>query len=173
VKFLKHEPGHDFRRELDQQGDVQLASAQSVQHFPGRHVVKLNAHAGIRFLESAQRPGEQFHRQRRRVADMDFAALSTGNGFYGLDRFVGSLHHGAGFREEDAPGFSKPHGSGAVVEQGNAKLLLDVADLAAQGRLRNVKTRRRPCHVLFFSDGDEISQVAEFHSRLQLTWQAW
>jgi hypothetical protein len=73
------------------------------------------------------------------------------------------LHHRAGFREKDAPGFGEPHGFRAVVEKRNAQFIFEVANLPAQRRLRNVKPRGGARHVLFFSDGDEVSQVTEFH----------
>ena len=82
-------------RHLYQQGHLELRIAQSAQHFLGGQVMKLNPHAGIRFLKTSQRTREQFHRQRRRVADVDFATLSVRNRFYHLHRFVGSLHNAA------------------------------------------------------------------------------
>src|SRR3984893_7035251 len=54
AKFLEHDSGQDFWWHLNQQGDVQLAVAQSAQHFPGGHVVKLNAYAGILFVKKTQ-----------------------------------------------------------------------------------------------------------------------
>ena len=78
AKFLEHDSGQDFWWHLNQQGDVQLAVAQSAQHFPGGHVVKLNAYAGILFVKKTQCAREQFHCQRRRVADVNFAELREG-----------------------------------------------------------------------------------------------
>jgi len=44
------------------------------------------------------------------------------------------------------------------------RLIFEVANLPAQRRLRNVQPRGCACHILLFSDGDEVPQVAEFHS---------
>ena len=55
VKFLERKPVQDFRGQLNQQSKVQLAITQSAQHFLSGHVVKLNAHTGIRFLKESQR----------------------------------------------------------------------------------------------------------------------
>src|SRR5438093_9416566 len=52
MKLLENKSGQDFRRDLNQQGDVQLAVAQSVQHSLGGLVVKLNAHAWMRILKN-------------------------------------------------------------------------------------------------------------------------
>jgi hypothetical protein len=53
-----------------------------------------------------------------------------------------------------------------------AKLILQVANLPAQGRLGDVQPRRRACHILLFGDGDEVAEVAEFHAR-QHTPPVW
>ena len=95
---------------------------------------------------------------------MDFAALSARNRFRHLHRFAGSLQDCACFGEENLPSFGEPHGFRAVVEERNPKFIFEVTNLPAQRWLRNVKPRGCACHVLFFSDGDEVSQVAEFHS---------
>ena len=82
--------------------------------------MELNPHAGIRFLKKSQRTRKQFHGQRRRVTDVDFAALPARHGFHRLHCFVGPLHHRAGFREKDFPSFGEPHGLRAMVEKRNA-----------------------------------------------------
>ena len=47
----------------------------------------------------------------------------------------------------------------------HAEFVFQIPDLPAQGRLRYVKPRRRARHVLFFRDGNEVAQMAEFHSK--------
>src|SRR5436190_2024426 len=95
---------------------------------------------------------------------MDFATLSVRNRFDHLHRFVCSLHNRARFDEKNFPSFSESHGFRAMVEKRDAQLIFEVANLPTQRRLRNMKPRSGTCHVLFFSDGDEVSQVAEFHA---------
>ena len=56
-----------------EQGDLQFAFAQPVQHFLGGKVVQDNARAGICFLKKLQRTRKKAGRQGRRVADVEFA----------------------------------------------------------------------------------------------------
>ena len=44
------------------------------------------------------------------------------------------------------------------------KLLLEVADLPADPRLRNVQLQRGAREVLGFSHGHEVTEMAEFHA---------
>jgi len=131
--------------------------------------VKLNADVGVRFLKNPQRARKQFDCQRRCVGDVNFAAPAARHGFHRLHCFVRPLHYRAGFREKDPPDFGKPHGFGAVLKQCHAQFVFEVADLPAQRRLRNVKPRGRAGHVLFLGNGDEVSQVAQFHARLSIS----
>lgn len=55
-----------------------------------------------------------------------------------------------------------------MVEQRHAKFLFEVPNLSAQRRLGKAQPSGRAGHVLFFSNGDEVSQVAEFHSSASL-----
>jgi hypothetical protein len=45
----------------------------------------------------------------------------------------------------------------------NADFLLQVLDLHAQGRLRNVQTFRRSAEAQFFRHGCKIPKVPQFH----------
>ena len=55
-------------------------------------------------------------------------------------------------------------GLGAVIEKRNAEFILQVTNLPTHWRLRDVQSRRRTRHVLFFGHGNEVAQVPEFHS---------
>ena len=48
-------------------------------------------------------------------------------------------------------------------EQLDVELLLQRTDLHAERRLLDAQTLGRSGHVPFFGDGDEITQVAQFH----------
>src|SRR5437762_1839020 len=100
---------------------------------------------------------------------MDFATLSIRDRFRHLHRFVGSLQNGPGFVEKDFPSFGEPHRFRAVVEERNAKFIFEIADLPAQWWLRDVQSGRRARNALFFSDGDEVAQMAEFHTQTEHT----
>ena len=96
---------------------------------------------------------------------MDFAPLPAGNCFRHPHGIIGSLQDRAGFGEKDASGLGQPHGLHAVLEQRDAKFNFQIPDLPAQGRLRDVKSRRRACHVLFFGDGNEKASIRVGHGQ--------
>jgi hypothetical protein len=76
LQLLERESGHDHRRQLDQQGDVQLFVAKSPQHFLSGQVVKLNPHAGT---------GTQFHLDSTIAQHLPLLGGVVGvgaNGFY-------------------------------------------------------------------------------------------
>ena len=50
-----------------------------------------------------------------------------------------------------------------AAKQLHVEFLFQRADLHAQRRLLNAEPFGGPGHVLFFSDGNEIAQVAQFH----------
>src|SRR5947209_8597464 len=49
-------------------------------------------------------------------------------------------------------------------EECKPQLILEVMDLAAEGRLRKMQPRRRARDVLSLGDGDKISQMAQLHA---------
>ena len=99
------------------------------------------------------------------MADAQPASLAERNGLDPLDRLVGALEHTTRLGEEGFARFREAHAVGAAVEEADAELSLQVANLPAQWWLRNVETRRRSRDVLFFSDGDEITKVPKLHVR--------
>jgi hypothetical protein len=72
---------------------------------------------------------------------------------------------------QDAPGLVEERGSRRgqghaalrAVEEPHAKLLLELAHLLADGRLRDVQALCRAAEVQLLRDGNEVSEVSEFH----------
>ena len=65
--------------------------------------------------------------------------------------------------EKGDAGVGQLHAARLAAEQLHLELLLQCADLHAQRRLLDAQAFRGPGHVLFFSDGNEIAEVAQFH----------
>src|SRR5258706_9410799 len=99
------------------------------------------------------------------MGDAHHPSLAERDGPDQVDRLVGALEDTTRLGEEGFARFREAHAVGAAVEEVHTELSLQVANLPAQGWLRNVETRRRSRDVLFFSDGDEITKVAELHFR--------
>ncbi len=65
---------------------------------------------------------------------------------------------------EQPSGLGQPQGPGVAVEQLDADLVLELADLAAQRRLGDVEDLGRAGEVPLIGDGDEVAKVAQFHN---------
>jgi len=103
---------------------------------------------------------------------MNFAAFAAGDSFHHLYRLVSAFHNSARFVKKDVTSFRESDRFCAMLEQGNAEFIFQVANLPAQRRLRNVKPLGCARHVLLFSDRDEIAQVTQFHAH-QHTGREW
>ena len=77
---------------------------------------------------------------------------------------LGVQQNGAGFGEKDFSGFRQPQGFGAAFKQLKTDFVFEIADLPAQARLRDVQLQRGTRNILLLGDGDEITEVAQFHS---------
>src|ERR1700692_668071 len=95
---------------------------------------------------------------------MNFAAFAVGDSFHHLYRLVSAFHNSARFVKKDVASFRESDRFCPMLEKGNAEFIFEVANLPAQWRLRNVKPRGCARHILSFSDGDEIAQVAQLHA---------
>lgn len=61
------------------------------------------------------------------------------------------------------PGRGQPHAAASAFEEGDADLVLQLADLAAEGGLGDTQATGGPGEVQFIGDADEVAQVPEFH----------
>ena len=80
-----------------------------------------------------------------------------------FDGLVGAFQDVPRFGQEYAARLGEAHGLGGSLEKGKAELVLEVANLPAQRRLRDVQFQRGARDVLLFRGGDEIAEVAQFH----------
>jgi len=106
--------------------------------------MKHDTHARHDILESVQRTRQQLGGRRRRVAEMQFAALAARHSPGGLHGFLRPVQHRTCLRGEDPARLGEAHRFGATFQQWEAQFILEVTNLAAQGRLRHVQLERRP-----------------------------
>ena len=105
------------------------------------------------------------------MTDAYSAALAQRDGLDPRDRRIGMLEDVARFGEKRFTRFSDAHAIGAALEQADAQLPLQIANLATEWRLRDVQTRGRSRDVLFFSDSDEITKMPQLHLRTPEAWK--
>jgi hypothetical protein len=67
---------------------------------------------------------------------------------------------------QPAPGLGRGHPPGAADQQLDAQLLLQMTDMLAQRRLRDMQPFRRFRQRGMIDDGDEVSQLPEIHAVL-------
>jgi hypothetical protein len=78
---------------------------------------------------------------------------------------VGLPDHRLRFRQERRPLGRQPDAVLAALEELQAQLGLEGADLLAQGRLRDEQAPRGPREVELGRDGEEVPQVPQLHER--------
>ena len=68
-------------------------------------------------------------------------------------------------REKRGSGYGEPHTAREAFEQLNAELVLELADLLADGRPRDVQASRGTAEVDLFGRRHEVPKVSQFHCR--------
>ena len=66
--------------------------------------------------------------------------------------------------EEALAGGEEADAAGCPLEEAGAELVLEAADLPAEGRLRDVEAASGAGDVLLLGDGDEVAELGEAHS---------
>ena len=104
-------------------------------------------------------------RRRAREADNDPTFLTASGSTRGGDGPIDVVEDGSGALQKGGAGVGQLHAAGLSAEQLNIQFLLQTADLHAQRGLLDPQPLRSTGHVLFFSNGNEVAQVPEFHTR--------
>src|SRR5256885_15878954 len=105
-------------------------------------------------------------RRRRREADGDAADLAA-RGAAGADLGVLGLRQDRlGVDQERAAGIGQADPARMAHEQGGVDLALERADLLAERRLLDVQLLRRARDVALVRDGDEVTEMAQFHEHM-------
>ena len=68
--------------------------------------------------------------------------------------------HGPRLMEEDFACWREPNFLRTAFKEHNPELILKVADLSAERRLRHIQARRRSGDVEFLGDGHEVAKMA-------------
>ncbi|MCY1228651.1 hypothetical protein D9M72_409780 [compost metagenome] len=98
-----------------------------------------------------------------RESQGQFADLAARRALRGQDGGLRALKNVLRAGEEGAARVVQDDAAAGAVEQRRADLLLQLADLLGQRRLRHAQLFRRAREVLGLGGGDEIAQMAEFH----------
>jgi putative oxidoreductase len=98
------------------------------------------------------------------VADAYLLSLAKHDGLGSFDRLLGACEQVTRIDEERFARFREANTVCAAVEEVDADLGLQVANLPTQRRLRDVEACGRSGKRFFFGDGDEVTNVPKLHS---------
>jgi len=168
-EFLKLQAAKLARREANHEADLQFAGAHLGDDFLGGKIVEGNADAGKFGLKGAQGLGQNVDGEGGSVADLKFGGGALGDGAGGADGVIGVAKHGAGVFEQRPASVGQAQGFGVALEKLEADFLLEIVYLTAQAGLGDVEFEGGARDIFLLGNGDEIAEVAEFHSKLSIT----
>jgi len=166
VNELHVEQSVRVRRHAVKQSEVDAPVAKSVGLGVGVHLEERDPDVRQVHAEEAEHFG-----QHARVgggfdeADAQASDLSACRAFGGALGTCRLREREARFGEKGAPRRGERHTARDALEQRRADLALEVADLTGKRRLCDMEPRRRSAEVELFGDGDEVPEMAEFHTR--------
>jgi hypothetical protein len=124
---------------------------------------QLNARAAL--AEHWQEPGEDVQLGGGHVSDDELPDLSTGRSARNLCRACRLSQRRSRFDKERSARVRQEDAAARPMEEGNAEIAFEYADLLTQRWLRDVKAPRGSTEVALFSHGDEVPEVPELHDR--------
>jgi hypothetical protein len=113
-------------------------------------------------LDGGQDRGERLETRRRRVPEPDGSSDARPGEAGALGRAFERGERQRCLLEERPPRCGELDVAAGADEQVGAKRALELLDLVAQRRLRDVKARGRPAEMELLSDGQEIAKQARF-----------
>jgi hypothetical protein len=126
-----------------------------------RQIMQGYAHPGKAAPKSAQRARHNLHRPGRRVTDVDFRPKREASASF-FHRVRGALKNVVGFAEKNLSSHRQSHRFAAPFKQGKTDFGLEVVDLAADARLRDVKFGRSARNILLLGYGNKVTEMAKF-----------
>ncbi len=100
---------------------------------------------------------------RARQSHFNAPRLPLADGRHTLARRVQPLQHRACIHQIGLACQRQLHAPAGAHEQLGAQFLLQLSDLQAQRRLRDMQALRGACEAQLFRQGDEVTQMAQFH----------
>jgi hypothetical protein len=124
---------------------------------------KHQRHAGLGDRDVIEQHRHQHAPDRRRHAEPDDTARRRRQVVDLAARALGTLDHRPGVVGHQPARLGRRDAAGMAMQQLGAELILQLADLHAESRLRDVQRRRRRGEASGLDDLGEVSKLAEFH----------
>jgi hypothetical protein len=116
-------------------------------------------------VERGQQPRRRLVRRAGAVGEAERALLAARDPADVAKERVGVLEQPRRAFEQRPPGLRQLDVVGRAVQQRGAELVLELPDLAAQRRLRDVQPRRGAREVAFLRDRDEVGEPPQIRRR--------
>jgi hypothetical protein len=152
-------------RGQSQKARVNLSVAKRLELFARPEELERELDLRVTPPERRQQPWEDIELGGCHVADDQLSNLSTRRAARDLSRMFRLGQRRSGFDEKGAPRVRELDSAVRSMEEADAEVLLEAADLLTERRLRDVKALRGSTEVQLFRDGDEVPEVAELHER--------
>ena len=148
-----------------QEGEVEHVVAEHLGQLLARLLAHRELDAGMALVEHGQRERHVHRPHRVHRPDHHVAGAHAGER---LHLGVGRVHLGedpARAGDQRLTGLGDRHPPRGALDQGEAELLLEPADLLRERGLGDVLASRRAGEVLFVGERDEIAQLAKLHKQ--------
>jgi len=153
----------EFGAGIADESDIQPAGAERLDLFTGGEFENLDFEAGLEGLELAEGGGEQRGEDGGDAADDERLGGWLEEGLHGLNGLDAAPDEIAGVGEESFTRGSEAGAMAIALEEFHAEFILEILDLAADGGLGDAEAGGGAAEIEFFSDGDEVAEVAQFH----------
>jgi hypothetical protein len=147
-------------------GDLHVPVGQQVEKADAAGLDQADLDAGPRAAVSSQKCGDDaLHRLRRR-ADPKAPGRSSREGPCPFAHCIGPGQHVSTPFQELLTFGGEPDSATDAVEEADAELGLEVADLSRERRLADVDPKRGLRHARRFGDADEVPEMPQLHRHL-------
>lgn len=152
-------------------GEVEGAGGEGVEAAAaGVLGLELQAHLGVASAEGDDGLGHEVPHRRRSRGDADRAATAVDEV---VDAAQGAVESGdavGGGRLEDAAGLGGHDATGVALQEAGAGLLLQAADVLADGRLGAAEVACHGAEAAGAADGNEHTKIIESHETQGIAW---
>lgn len=153
-------------------GEVEVGGGEGVEAAAaGVLGLELQAHLGVAAAEGDDGLGHEVPHRRRSGGDADRATTSADEV---VDAAQGTVESGdavGGGRLEDAAGLGGHDATGVALQESGAGLLLQAADVLADGRLGAAEVACHRAEAAGAADGHEHTKIIEGHETQGISWK--
>ncbi len=152
-------------------GEVEVAGGERVEAAPaGVLGLELQAHRGVAAAEGDDGLGHEVPHGRRAGGDAHRPAPAPYEVLHAAQRAVEAGDAVCGGRPEDAAGLGGHDAAGVPLQEAGAGLLLQAADVLADGGLGAAEVARDGAEAAGAADGHEHAKVVEGHEPQGIPW---